>query len=129
MDAVEVWNGPWARFGQNNRPAVGHWNGMLQQGRFLPAVGNSDSHNVGQTVGLPQTAYRMSELSTAALLDAVRGGHAWLAESSAVDLTFTARVGDGPAAECGDTLATAEGDTVAVRLEASGVPGWAQRDG
>jgi hypothetical protein len=122
MDAVEVWNGPWSTF---NQKTVDAWQSHLAAGRFTPAVGNSDSHHSGQVVGLPQTVYRADTLSTAAITDAVRGGHCWIAESSAVDLTFeghgtvnTAETG-GP----GDTVVLADGEQLACHLDVTGVPG------
>jgi hypothetical protein len=96
---------------------------MLTAGTFVPVVGNSDTHNEGQTVGQAQTVYRLATLSTEAVLDAIRGGHCWIAESAGVDLTFTARVGEDPVAECGDTVTTASGTTVTVTLAATGVAG------
>ncbi len=121
MDAVEVWNGPWAIW---NQLAVAAWHTQLAGGHYTPAVGNSDSHHDGQVVGLPQTVYRAESLSTAAIMAAVKGGHCWIAESSGVDLTFTATgttttttVG-GP----GDTVTLSDGEQLACHLVLSGVP-------
>jgi predicted metal-dependent phosphoesterase TrpH len=119
MDAIEVWNGPWTG---DDQTAVEHWNTALVDGTYLPVVGNSDSHNDSQTVGLAQTVVRADNLGTAAIVAALRGGHAWIAESSAVGLTFVATLGEATA-ECGDRLEAAPGDTVDVRLEVTGVPG------
>ena len=118
MDAVELWNGAWT---SDDRATVTAWHAALVAGSFVPGVGSSDSHNTGQKVGTPQTAYRMDTLSTAALLDAVRGGHCWIAASSAIDLTFTAAVGEGAPVSCGDRLQAAPSDTVAVRLHVTGL--------
>ncbi len=122
MDAVEVWNGPWELWDQK---AVATWHAGLVAGHFTPAVGNSDSHHAGQTVGLPQTVYRLETLSSAAIVAAVQGGHCWIAESSQVELTFeatgagvTTTVG-GP----GDTVTLAAGEQLACSLSVSGVPG------
>jgi hypothetical protein len=122
MDAVEVWNGPWSFF---NQRAVDGWHAALVAGRFTPAVGNSDSHHSGQVVGLPQTVYRAQALSTAAILDALRGGHCWVAESSAVALSFS---GHGTTTltnvgEPGDTVTLVGGEQLACRLDVTGVPG------
>jgi hypothetical protein len=122
MDAVEVWNGPWGFF---NQPALAAWHTALVAGRFTPAVGNSDSHHSGQVVGLPQTVYRAETLSTAAILDALRGGHCWIAESSDVDLTFA---GHGTTTltntgESGDTVTLLGGEQLACHLDVTGVPG------
>lgn len=122
MDAVEVWNGPWAIW---NQRAVATWHAQLVGGLFTPAVGNSDSHHVGQVVGLPQTVYRADSLSTAAIAAAVQGGHCWIAESSAVELAFTA-TGSGATSTVGgpgDTVTLADGERLACSLTVSGVPG------
>jgi len=122
MDAVEVWNGPWSGF---NQSTVSHWHDLLVAGSFVPAVGNSDSHHSGQTVGLAQTAYRLATLSTAEVVAAVKGGHSWIAESRDVDLTFTA-TGSGPTTTVGgpgDTVVLTGSEMLAVHLDVTGVPG------
>lgn len=119
VDALELWNGPWTG---DDQKTLSDWHSWLVQGRFIPGVGNSDSHHDGQPVGLPMTSYRLATLSTAEVVAAVRGGHCWIAESSEVELTFTASLGD-EVAECGDHLGADEADVVTVRLEARGVPG------
>ena len=76
-------------------------------------------------VGLPQTVYRLDTLSSAAIVAAARGGHCWIAESSAVELTFTA-TGAGATTTVGgpgDTVALAAGEQLACHLEVTGVPG------
>lgn len=120
IDAIELWNGPWTG---DDQTTVTHWHQMLVAGRFVPGVGNSDSHTDSQAVGLAQTVYRLQTLSTAEVLAAIRGGHAWLAESSTVDLELTARVGDGEPVSCGDHLGAAPEDTATMRLTATGVAG------
>lgn len=122
MDAVEVWNSTWSFF---NQETVQAWHDLLVAGRFVPAVGNSDSHHVGQTVGLAQTSYRLGTLSTAEVVAAVKGGHCWVAESAAVDLSFSA-TGDGPTTTPGgpgDTVTLTPGEQLVVHVDATGVPG------
>ncbi|WP_372729507.1 CehA/McbA family metallohydrolase, partial [Nocardioides sp.] len=119
MDAIEIWNGPWTL---DDQFGVEHWHAMLVAGRFVPVLGNSDSHHEGQTVGRAQTVVRASSLATRAIVRALKQGHSWIAESAAVDLTFTATLGDA-SASCGDRLAAADGDMVAVRLVVTGAPG------
>jgi hypothetical protein len=125
IDAIEVWNGPWTG---DDQTAVEHWHAMLVAGSFVPVVGNSDSHVDGQEVGLAQTVVRLPTLSTAAVVAAIKRGHAWVAESAGVDLTFTATFADPSSindgsASCGDHLGAEPTDLVDVRLDASGVPG------
>ena len=121
VDAVEVWNGPWS--GVNavfNAQTVKRWHTLLSAGTFKPAVGNSDTHRQAQQIGLAQTVVRAEALSTEAIIAGYRAGHSWLAESSAVGLTFTASLGD-VSGECGDRVPSGPGDEVAVRLEVTGV--------
>lgn len=118
MDAVEIWNGPWT---PDDQFGVEHWHDLLVSGRFVPLVGNSDSHHSGQTVGRAQTVVRATSLSVGAVVEGLRGGHAWLAESSAVGLDFTATLGDR-VSSCGDHVGAAADQPVTVRLAVSGVP-------
>ena len=118
MDAVEVWNGPWTL---DDQVGVEHWHARLVGGTFLPAVGSSDAHDA-ESVGLAQTVVRAPTLSAAAVIAAVKAGRSWLAESAAVDLSFTASAG-GRTASCGDHLGAGPADLVAVRLVVTGAPG------
>ena len=43
FDWMEIWNGKW---NQNNVANVALWQSFLEQGRFIPAVGNSDFHTI-----------------------------------------------------------------------------------
>ncbi|HEU5038641.1 MAG TPA: CehA/McbA family metallohydrolase [Nocardioides sp.] len=119
MDAIEVWNGPWDGFDEQ---AVRRWHQLLTAGTFKPAVGNSDTHNQGQTIGLAQTVVRAEALATDAIVAGYRGGHSWIAESSDVDLHLTATL-DDVSGECGDRVPSDAGQQVAVHLDATGVDG------
>ncbi len=111
VDVIEVWNGPWTL---DDQTAVQNWHALLVAGRFVPVMGNSDSHNEGQTVGRAQTVVRASSLSVGAIIRGLKKGRAWIAESSAVELDLTA----GPVS-IGDTAPA--GSEVTLRV--SGVPG------
>lgn len=115
VDAVEIWNGPWTL---DDQTAVEHWHALLVAGRFLPAVGSSDSHGRHQPIGRAQTVVLADSLGTGALVRALRQGRCWLAESAEVDLRF-----DVGGATCGETLHAGPADLVRVRLDATGVPG------
>lgn len=122
VDAVEVWNGPWSGLNATaNASAVKQWHQLLVQGVFKPAVGNSDTHKQAQQIGLAQTVVRSDALSSRAIIEGYRAGHSWITGSSAVGLTFTARLGD-VVGECGDRVPSGAGDEVAVHLEVTGVP-------
>lgn len=119
MDAVEVWNGPWT---VDDDDAVSDWHKLLTKGVFKPAVGNSDTHKQSQTIGLPQTVVRAEGLSVEAVIGGYRRGNSWIAESSSVDLDFTAQ-NDDVSGQCGDRVPADPGQPVDVRLTVSGVPG------
>lgn len=123
VDAVEVWNGPWTGMNATfNASAVKRWHELLSAGTFKPAVGNSDSHNASQQIGLAQNVVRAESLSTASVIAGLRGGHSWVAESSAIHLEFTASLGNA-SGECGDRVPSSEGDDVEVSLRVSGAAG------
>jgi hypothetical protein len=124
FDAVEVWNGPWT---WDDDATVAQWDGMLGTaaragGRWLPAMGNSDAHNPGQVIGLPQNVVLADELSRDAVLAGIRAGRTWIAESADVDVAFAAVGPRGQRAGIGERLDVAPGDRVAVSLEVRGVP-------
>jgi hypothetical protein len=123
MDAIEVWTGPW---GPDNDVALETWNGMLVQAargrrRWLPAIGNSDAHGPDQVIGLPHNVVLADDLSAAAVIAGLNAGRNWLAESSSVNLTFTAAAG-GAAAGIGERLPVAAGEQVTATLNVTGVP-------
>lgn len=118
-DAVEVWNGPWT---EDDEGTLARWHELLVAGRFLPAVGSSDSHRPDQPVGLPQTVVLADSLSTAAIVETVKAGRAWIAESSDVHLSFHV-TGPSGSATCGERLAVGPTDTVRAVLRTTGVPG------
>jgi hypothetical protein len=120
LDGIEVWNGPWTL---DDHAAVRLWDGLLRSGRRTVALGNSDAHTTGHVVGLPQTVVYAEELSTRAVLSAVRQGRSYLAESSQVTLTLTAQTGDDTAGP-GQSLRVG-GDAVRVTAAVTGVPGSA----
>ncbi|MGW3283548.1 CehA/McbA family metallohydrolase [Streptomyces sp. NPDC001002] len=116
-DAVEVWNGPWT---PDDEVALAEWDGRLGRGR-LPAMGNSDAHRDPDVVGLPQTVVHAEELSREAILEGLRAGRSYVAESRSVSLDFTASA-DGQVAGIGERLETDPDTPVTVRLTASGAP-------
>jgi len=57
--------------------AVQTWDNLLVESvrrrrPWLPAVGNSDAHNLGQVVGLPHNVVRAGQLERDALLNGIR---------------------------------------------------------
>lgn len=122
-DAVEVWNGPWT---YDDESAVDTWDAGLatavrEDRGWLPAVGNSDAHSVPQVIGSPHNVVLADDLTRADVLAGIRAGRSWIAESTAVELRFTA-TGHGRRAGIGERLAVPSDAPVDVRLEVSGVP-------
>jgi hypothetical protein len=130
VDAVEVWNGRW---NVDDEVSLRIWHRLLRQGRRVAAVGGSDSHSAHQAVGLPQTVVHADELSTAALVHALRVGCCYVAESSDVTVHLTASCSDaGLTAEPGwrpdqhqpgGRLCAPPGAAITVSAAVSGAPG------
>ncbi|MFI0813071.1 CehA/McbA family metallohydrolase [Streptomyces echinatus] len=118
VDAMEVWNGPWTLDDAAN---VALWHGALCLGRRIPGLGNSDAHAPTDTVGLPHNVVNASALSTTAILQSLRQGRCYAAESSAVTVDFTA-AGAGRTAGPGEELPLGLFDAVDVTASVSGAP-------
>lgn len=103
--------------------AVAEWGRALAAGihggRWLPAVGNSDTHLDGQ-IAIPHTVVLADELSTSAVLAGIRAGRSWIAGSAAVSLSLEVCAGDRSAG-IGGQLDTC-GEPAVVRASVSGVP-------
>ncbi|MET7971412.1 CehA/McbA family metallohydrolase [Micromonospora sp. NPDC005305] len=126
LDAVEVWNGPWSSdvpWQADNETALAEWGRALaadiHQGRWRPAVGNSDTHLEGQ-IGIAHTVVLAEELSANAILAGIRAGRSWIAESAAVELSLTISAGSHHAG-IGERLTTG-GEPAVARAEVRGVP-------
>ncbi|MGC4808361.1 CehA/McbA family metallohydrolase [Micromonospora sp. DT233] len=126
FDVVEVWNGLWSSdrpWNADNEAALAEWGRGLaadiHNGRWRPAIGNSDAHVAGQ-LGVPQTVVLAEELSRDAVLDGIRAGRVWIAESATIELLLTVSAG-GRSAGTGERLAT-HGEPTVVRAEVRGVP-------
>ncbi|PGH48946.1 CehA/McbA family metallohydrolase [Streptomyces sp. Ru87] len=131
-DAVEVWNGPYT---PDDEVSIAEWDNTLvaaaragsRPGSWLPAMGNSDAHREGQDVGLPQTVVLADDLSRQSVLEGLRAGRSWIAESSRVGLSFSAVGWPGRHAGIGGRLRAERDEPVTVRLEVSGAPGCSVR--
>ncbi|MGK5531678.1 CehA/McbA family metallohydrolase [Streptomyces sp. URMC 129] len=119
-DAVELWNGPWT---PDDELSLASWETLLRESdTWLPAMANSDAHREPQVVGLPQTVVLAEDLTRRAILDGIRAGRSYLAESSAVRLALTVSDERGRHAGIGERLSAPADARVTVRAEASGVP-------
>ncbi|MFF3783627.1 CehA/McbA family metallohydrolase [Streptomyces sp. NPDC001933] len=125
-DAVEVWNGAYT---PDDEIALAEWDNSLVAAvrwskPWVAAMGNSDAHREPDVVGLPQTVVLADELSREAIVAGIRAGHSYIAESSAVTLSFGVSGGRGQHAGIGERLRVDGDDTpVTVRLEVIGAPG------
>jgi hypothetical protein len=126
FDAVEVWNGPWSSdvpWQADNEAALADWQRSLaadvRQGRWRPAIGNSDTHLENQ-IGVPQTVVLADDRSVDALLAGIRAGRSWIAANSDVELTVTAVAGD-QSAGIGESLQSGDNQVV-VRVDLRGAP-------
>ncbi|WP_079085154.1 CehA/McbA family metallohydrolase [Streptomyces dysideae] len=129
-DAVEVWNGPYT---PDDEMTLADWDSMLvasvragqtgQSGReWIPAMGNSDAHRAPDVVGRPQTVVLADGLRREAVLEGIRAGRSYVAESAKITLGFTVTGGPGERAGIGERLETDRDTPVTVRLEAAGAP-------
>jgi hypothetical protein len=126
FDVVEVWNGRWTSglwWQADNEAALAEWGRGLaaevRAGRWRPAMGNSDTHLSGQ-IGIPHTVVAADDLTADALVAGIGAGRSWIAESTAVELDFTASA-CGRRAGIGERLEAGGGSTV-VRMGLRGVP-------
>jgi hypothetical protein len=127
FDAVEVWNGRWdsdLAWNADNSAAVAEWGRSLaagiRAGRWLPAMGNSDTHLAGQ-IAVPHTVVLANELSVTAVLDGIRAGRSWIAGLPGVELSVHA-TSAGRQAGIGELLTT-DGDPAVVRVMVGGLSG------
>ncbi|MEU1850473.1 CehA/McbA family metallohydrolase [Streptomyces sp. NPDC019990] len=123
-DAVEVWNGPYT---PDDEVTLADWDSMLvasvRDGRdWLPAMGGSDAHRDPDTVGSPQTVVLADDLTREAILEGIRAGRSYVAESARVELSFRATGGRGEHAGVGERLRGDHDAPVTVRLEVTGAP-------
>ena len=120
VDAMEVWNGLW---NVDDELSLRIWQQLLRDGRRIAAVGGSDSHASSQPVGRPQTVVDAQGLATPDLVEGLRRGRCYVAESSAVALALNACRDDGAAkAGPGETLTVPPGAAVTVTAQVTGAP-------
>jgi hypothetical protein len=126
LDGVEVWNGPWTL---DDEAALATWDGLLAGVGARPwpvALGGSDAHREPELVGLPRNLVLADDLDRRAILDGMRAGRVWIAESAAVELSLAVTAG-GRSAGIGERLEAEPGTPLTVRLEAHSVAGCVAR--
>jgi len=123
VDAIEVWNGRW---NVDDEISLRIWHRLLRRGSPVVAVGGSDSHGAHQRVGLPQMVVHATELSASALVEALRCGRSYIAESDDVTVDLTASGPDGDEASTagpGESVLIPHDAPVTVRAAVCGAPG------
>ncbi|WP_327324288.1 CehA/McbA family metallohydrolase [Streptomyces sp. NBC_01210] len=128
-DAVEVWNGAYT---PDDEVSLQSWDNTLVASvrsgrRWTPAMGNSDAHRDPDPVGTPQTVVLADDLTREAILDGIRAGRSYVAESKAVSLSFSTAGGRGRHAGIGERLHVDADDPVTLRLEVGGAPNCSVR--
>ena len=117
-DAVEVWNGPWT---PDDEVSLQAWDKTLGRGgRWVPAMGNSDAHRDPDRVGHPQTVVLAEGLSRGAVLEGIRAGRSYVAESAAVSLDLSVVGPRGRSVTLGGRLMAPADAPVMVRLAVAG---------
>lgn len=79
------------------------------------------AHSVPQVIGLPHNVVNAAALSRDALLDGIRSGRNWIAESADVLVDFHVTSG-GKSATVGDRLNVAADGSVMVTAKIAGAP-------
>ncbi|MFE3327832.1 CehA/McbA family metallohydrolase [Streptomyces sp. NPDC059176] len=127
-DAIEVWNGPYT---PDDEVSLMDWDGTLvaaaRSGRWTPAMGGSDAHREPDAVGTPQTVVLADDLTRDAILDGLRAGRSYVAESKDLSVSLGATGGRGHHADIGGRLRTRADEPVTVRLDVRGAPGCTAR--
>jgi hypothetical protein len=125
--AVEAVNGGSELHGLSDIP---FWNRQLNNGCRLTGIGGSDNHRPMEpldhlgSIGSPTTVVYAAELSTPAILAAIRAGQVFIDTQGTRDrlLEVTAHA-QGAEAHAGDMLNAARGETVQFNLHVAGAPG------
>lgn len=115
-DAIEAWQAPWWF---SNFESLAFWDRLLRQDKRVVLVGGSDKHQKPFTgeqtayeVGAPTTWVYAASLSERAVLDGIRAGHVFVAQTPrGPRLEFTASVGS-QTAMIGDELCVSPGDEI-----------------
>ncbi len=127
VQAVEAVNS-----GSEEGPYAGlsFWERQLNRGLRLTGIGGSDNHTAQQpldevgAVGSPTTVVYATELSTLAILQAIRAGHVFVDLTASKDRLLEVHAQSGSAtASMGDTLTAAQGAEVEFSVHTAGVDG------
>jgi hypothetical protein len=126
VNALEVWQTHWSC---HNAESLALWDRELVSGRRLPAVGGSDYHGpvdpvtALRRIGWPTTWVRATAQTPAAILDAIRRGHACVSAHPAGPWLDLQAWGGESWAGAGDVLDRAADEPLDVELRVRGGTG------
>ena len=129
IDAVEIETGGYRQTGHLfTRDAIAFWDGLLEGGAHIAAIGGSDDHRAGtgtgtfdSPIGDPVTMVYAEELSVAGIVEGVRRGRTVVRLQGPDDPTLVLRAGE---AMLGDTV---DATRVTLRAEVEGGVGTSVR--
>ncbi len=127
MDAVEIWNGGWDF---QDEAALKKWDALLRDGKFIPAIGSSDTHSppLGQKdyqtnpgLGSPTNHVGAKKLLQSEILSAIKQGRVWVnSKANNQIIRFSASSGQ-KSRTIGDIIETVDG-SIEIGLIASNYP-------
>jgi predicted metal-dependent phosphoesterase TrpH len=127
VDGFEVWNGPWPNHNIEN---LALWDALLKNGRRLPVTGGSDYHcPSGEDTGFvrlgqPTTWVKSTARSAEAVLEAIQSGRACVCANPGGPRLDIEAATSSASAGMGGVLPVSAGETVHVRVEATGGEGF-----
>jgi hypothetical protein len=119
VDAVEIWNGA----SGPQQEAITLWDRLLRAGRHVTAVGASDWHRPPAPIGAAAVRVLATALTTPLLIGAIRDGRVIvMRDATTKPPSVTAQCGS-LAANIGDTLRCAPGESIRVQVAMPEVDG------
>jgi hypothetical protein len=124
LNLVEVWNATWD---SDDEKAFKIWNGLLQQGRKITAIGSSDSHQppyepstypTNLRIGNPTVFIGATALDQKSLLEAIKKGRVFVTEKPEYSIKFTA----DKTFYSGDKIEISKNQRVKLEIKLEGFP-------
>lgn len=128
LDSVEIWNATWD---QDDDDAIKIWDGFLQQGRVITAVGSTDSHYppsepstypINLTLGNPSVVIGSKSLTKEGLFEGIRNGRVVVTENPRLQIKFTA----DKKYTIGDKIKVSKDKKVKLNISLTGFPNSAK---
>jgi hypothetical protein len=129
-DCIEVWGGPWFI---SNYQSLAVWDEQLRQGKRVVAVGGSDKHvapysgeSAWYDVGTPCTWVYADDLSTGAIMRAVRSGRVYVSATPAgprLKMVVSESGPTGAGVGMGEDIRVSPGATLRIECTVRGAQG------